>query len=130
MTNILYKSIASFLLLLLLGLPNSYAQNKTDLQRFFKEYSADILALAHKNSTLITSEVEVVDSDDSDFEYKVIIVINYKGFIKNHTLKCYIYFEDYPRKFIWGTDTNLFEFNKEPDVVLEELKDKWSKYDY
>lgn len=130
MTYIYYKIIVTFLFILLLVLPQSYAQNKNDLQKFFKDHSADILTLAHKNSTLITSEVEVVDSDDSDFDYKIIIVINYKGFIKNHTLKCYVYFEDYPRKFIWGTDTNSFEFNNSAEVVLEELKDKWSKYEY
>ncbi len=130
MTKILSKSLAAFLLILLLSVNYSYAQNEKELQKFFKDHSADVLTLAHKNSTLITSEVEVVDSYDSDFDYKIIIVINYKGFIKNHTLKCYVYFEDYPRKFIWGTDTNSFEFNNAPEVVLEELKDKWSKYEY
>ena len=130
MTNILSKSLAAFLFMLILSLPYSYAQNEKELQKFFKDHSADVLTLAHKNSTLITLEVEVVDSDDSDFDYKIIIVINYKGFIKNHTLKCYVYFEDYPRKFIWGTDTNSFEFNNAAEVVLEELKDKWSKYEY
>jgi uncharacterized protein YpmS len=118
-----------FVLITFLFLP-SYAQNKEDLQNFFQENSPQILSLAHKNSTFINSDVEVVDSDESDYDYKVIVTVNYKGFIKNHTLRSYIYFEDYPRKFIWGTDTNSFSVNNGPDVVLEELKDKWSKYDY
>lgn len=130
MQNKLSKILAAFLFILLFSFSYLYAQNKNELKKFFKEHSADILTLAHKNSTLITSDVEVVDSDDSDFDYKIIIVINYKGFVKNHTLKCYIYFEDYPKKFIWGTDTNSFEFNNAAEVVLEELKDKWSKYKY
>lgn len=116
-------------IILLVSIP-SFPQNKNDIEKFFRENSSLILLLAHKNSTLINSEVEVIDSDDSDFDYKVIIVIKYKGFIKNHTLKCFVYFEDYPRKFIWGTDTNSFEFNNPAEVVLEELKDKWSKYKY
>ena len=107
-----------------------YSQNKEEIQIFFKEQSANILALAHENSTLKSSEVEVTESDDSEFDYKVIMIINYKGFFKNHILKCYIYFEDYPREFIWGTDTNSFDINNSPEVVLEDLKDKWSKYGY
>jgi hypothetical protein len=72
--------------------------------------------------------VKVIDSDDSEYDYKVIIKINYKGILKNHNLKCFIYFENYPRKFIWGSDTNSFSYNNSPDVVLEELKDKWYRF--
>ncbi len=124
----LLKSILVVLVLFLI-VP-TYAQNKEDIQNFFEEHSSQILSLAHKNSTLISSQVEVIESDDSDFEYKVIVTINYKGFIKNNIIKCYVYFEDYPRKFIWGNDTNTYKINSPPDTVLEELKDKWSKYKY
>jgi len=107
-----------------------FGQSEKEIKSFFSDYSGLILSLAHNNSTLINSNIDIDESDDSEYEYKVILIISYKGFFKNHSLKCYIYFEDYPRKFIWGTDTNSFDFNNGPEVVFEELKDKWSKYDY
>lgn len=108
----------------------SFSQDREEIQIFFNEFSHQILSLAHKNSTFISSDVQVVDSDESDFEYKVIISISYKGLINNHILKCYTYIEDFPRRFVWGTDTNTFDFNNSPETVLEELKEKWSKYKF
>lgn len=105
-----------------------YSQSKSEIENFFKDQASLICSLAHKNSTFIGSEIEVIDSDDIEYEYKVIVTINYKGFIKNHNLKSFIYFENYPRKFVWGSDTNTFKINTEPDIVIEELKYKWNKF--
>lgn len=119
-----------FILLLQLFLFNKeiLSQSKDELTQFFQNNASLILSLAHKNSTLISAQVEVNESDDTEFMYKIVITMNYKGFVKNHTLKAFVYFEDYPRKFAWGKDTNSFKINTEPDVVLEELKDAWSKF--
>jgi len=116
------------LLILLFNVVNLIAQSEKEIKNFFQENVPLILSLAHKNSTLISSEIEIIDSDDSEFDYKVVITINYKGFLKNHTLKCFTYFEDYPQKFIWGSDTNSFKYNNEPELVLEELKYSWNKF--
>jgi hypothetical protein len=117
-----------FLLILSFHLGNLNAQSEKEIKNFFQDNIPLILSLAHKNSTLISSEIEIIDSDDSEFDYKVVITINYKGFLKNHTLKCFTYFEDYPQKFIWGSDTNSFKYNNEPELVLEELKYSWNKF--
>lgn len=106
----------------------TYPQSKDELIQFFQDNASLILSLAHKNSTLISAQVEVNESDDTEFMHKIVITMKYKGFVKNHTLKAFVYFEDYPRKFTWGKDTNSFKINTEPEVVLEELKDAWSKF--
>ncbi|MBN2570583.1 MAG: hypothetical protein JXA68_00525 [Ignavibacteriales bacterium] len=116
-----------FAFLLFLIFSNIYSQSKSTIQQFFLDQAPDILNLAHENSTFQNAEVEIVNSNDLEFDYKITITIDYKGFFKNHTLKCYVYFKGYPRKFIWGTDTNFFKINNDADVVLEELKDKWSE---
>ncbi len=103
-------------------------QSKDKLIRFFQDNASLILSLAHKNSTLLSAQVEVNESDDTEFMHKIVITMNYKGFVKNHTIKAFVYFEDYPRKFAWGKDTNSFKISTEPEVVLEELKDAWSKF--
>lgn len=106
------------------------AQTREEVKLFFDLNAQIILEMAHKNSTMISSNVIVFDSDESNYEYKVVIEINYKGFVNNHIIKAYIYIENFPRKFIWGADTNSFSINNAAEAVLEELKVKWSEYEF
>lgn len=118
--------LAGFILLIL----NLNAQSFEKIDAFLSENINFILESAHKNSTLISFETTVEEDESGEADTKAVITIHYKGFIKNHKLKCIVYFEDFPVKFVWGTDSNAFEINTEKDAMLEELKIRWSAFKF
>jgi len=101
---------------------------QNNIKHFVENNSSFILKRAHLNSTFISDSVKVEETDESNFDYKCILTIKYKGFIKYHSLKCYIYFDDGPKKFIWGIDSNWFKTQTDKNAMVEELKELWLKF--
>jgi len=108
---------------------STLAQDEEDLTAFIKDYQELILERAHSTSTFYSSEIIIEDENLEDADYRVILTINYKGLIKTHKLVCYLYFKDYPTKFVWGNDTNAFDINTKEDAMIEELKKLWNDWE-
>jgi hypothetical protein len=104
------------------------SQKVSVIEEFIYSQDEFILKKAHTNSKFISSEVIVEEKNISDADYRIVLTIHYKGFWKNHILKCFIYWEDYPQKFIWGSNTNTFKIKTDPVAVLEELRENWNKW--
>lgn len=103
-----------------------FSQSQSNIESFIKYSAPLILERAHSNSSMESHIVTITDSDISEFDRKVVLVIHYKGFFMKHNVKCYIYFNDGPKKFIWGKDTNVFPINTKDEQMLEELKEVYS----
>ncbi len=106
------------------------AQSEEKIAEFLKINSAFILVNAHHNSSLIRSEIEISEDESGEAEWKAVLNIYYKGFLKHHRLKCFIYFDEYPVKFIWGSDSNAFAIKTTQESMLEELKLKWNNFEF
>lgn len=98
------------------------------IMKFVNNSAQHILKRAHLNSVFISDSVKIEDIDEDNYDYRAVLNIKYKGFVKLHTLVCYIYFNDGPKKFVWGNDTNLFKIKTRDEAVLEELKELWRKF--
>lgn len=122
------NAFLKIVLIIFLFTPSYFSQSIEDLQSFFEKNSNFILKRAHNNSELIKSLIKVETSLEEDYEFKIVIDLNYKGFIKQHNLKCYIYFEGEPLKFVWGEDSNWFKIKTDSEVILEELKELWQDW--
>lgn len=98
-----------------------FAQNRETISKFFKDQSTNIYEIAYKNSISISSEIKTLEADDSNFVYKIILEINYRGFVQDHKSDCFIYIKDFPASYLC-LDSNRFNLYTNKIAMIEKLK--------
>jgi hypothetical protein len=127
---ILKKTLAIILGFILILFLENYAQVEGDIENFLNNYAEDIFTIYHSSSTIGSSSVEVEYVKRSGANYKATLRIEYSGWIKNHTMKIYIYFyHSEPVEVVFGSDSNMNQsnLNSKGKKTLNLLRSHWSE---
>lgn len=105
----------------------SLGSDPDEIEVFVGKNAEFILEKAHPTSTFVSSSVKVEELNGQGPSYRAALTIRYKGWLKNHKLVCYTYFDDKPTDFKWISDTNSFSADTSEEEVLSQLIAFWEE---